>query len=161
MDVRQKQEAILNLINEYVRIVDSRKIEDWPGLFAEEAAYAVVTRENYDRGLPMALILDDSHDRIKDRVVYITKVWAGHYNDYYPRHILSNISIATFNPDDSQVAVTANMAVYITEPEGNTYLLAVGQYLDTVVFEGNVVKLKEKKIILDTNVLPRYFVYPL
>jgi anthranilate 1,2-dioxygenase small subunit len=161
VDIRQKQEAVSNLINEYVKVVDSRRVEDWPGLFAEEAAYSVVTRENYDRGLPIALILDDSRDRIEDRVIYITKVWAGHFNDYYPRHIVSNISISPFDVDDSQITVTANVAVYITELEGNTYLLAVGQYVDTVTFFGNVARFKEKKTILDTNVLPRYFVYPL
>lgn len=150
-----------SLVNEYVRAVDGRQLENWINLFDEDCSYSVVTRENYDQGLPLALILDDSKDRVKDRVTYITTVWAGHYNDYYPRHIVSNVNVAPSTSSDEEFDVTANFAVYITEAEGFSRLLAVGEYLDIVKVTDDVAKFKEKKVILDTGVLPRYFVYPL
>jgi hypothetical protein len=35
----------------------------------------VITRENHERGLPVAVIRDDSKDRIHDRVVIIRDFW--------------------------------------------------------------------------------------
>lgn len=156
-----ENKLIGNLVNEYVRAVDGRRLEDWIELFDADCSYSVVTRENYEQGLPLALILDDSKDRVKDRATYVTTVWAGHYNDYYPRHLLSNVAVAPSANSEEEFDVTANFAVYITEAEGFSRLLAVGEYLDTVKVTEGVAKFKEKKVILDTGVLPRYFVYPL
>jgi 3-phenylpropionate/cinnamic acid dioxygenase small subunit len=152
-------EKIIGLINAYVRALDRKEVEVWATLFAREAAYSVLPRENVERGLPMAHVLDDSRDRISDRVDYIRKVWRGHYNEYQSRHILSNIVIEP--AVDGQFSVSANFAVYITEAEGTTALLAVGEYQDIVVIEEGAARFKDKKVILDTAALPRGFVYPL
>lgn len=152
-------EKVANLINAYVRALDRKDVETWATLFAKEAAYYVLPRENVERGLPMAHVLDDSRARIDDRVDYIRKVWRGHYNDYQSRHILSNIVI---EPAPAELfSVQTNFAVYVTELEGTTSLLAVGEYQDIVVIEDDAARFKEKKVILDTGVLPRGFVYPL
>jgi 3-phenylpropionate/cinnamic acid dioxygenase small subunit len=144
----------------YVRTVDGQDMTAWPQLFAAEASYAVTTRENVERGLALALVLDDSRDRIEDRVTYITKVWDGHYNAYWPRHILGpSMMTGERGPD---LELETPLAVYITEPgEVGSRLLAVGVYRDLVTFEDGSAKFRSKQVVLDTSVLPRYFVYPL
>ena len=38
---------------------------------------------------------------------------------------------------------------------------AVGQYRDEIVFTDDGARFRSKLVLLDTNVLPRYFIYPL
>ena len=48
--------AVYDLLAEYGGLIDAAKYDEWLGLFAEECRYQIVPRENYDRGLPAALI---------------------------------------------------------------------------------------------------------
>jgi 3-phenylpropionate/cinnamic acid dioxygenase small subunit len=143
----------------YVRAVDEKRLDEWVSLFAVECSYIVTTRENEERGLPLALVCDDSNDRIRDRVVYIQDVWKDHFNDYRQRHILSQPEVSWFG---GEARASVSFAVYISEPTKiGSQLLATGEYVDVVVFERGVARFREKRVILDADVLPRYFVYPL
>src|SRR5437667_11829690 len=94
VDLEERRQAALDLLTQYIRIVDDpRRIEEWPALFSDDAEYIVITRENHERHLPIAVIRDDSKDRIADRVTIIREVWGAgagaadrHYNDAGPRH---------------------------------------------------------------------------
>lgn len=148
------------LQREYVRTLDNIDLVRWPALFAREASYVVNSRENIDLGLGLALILDDSRDRIEDRLLYITKVWEGHYNEYWPRHILGPGAPVRVEADE--VEIETPFAIYMSEPgEVGSRLLAVGCYRDVVVVEDDEARFASKLVVLDTTVLPRYFVYPL
>jgi 3-phenylpropionate/cinnamic acid dioxygenase small subunit len=148
------------LLSEYVRCLDELRIADWEGFFAEEAHYEVSARENVERGLPLSHVLDHTRARIRDRVTYILEVWDGHYNAYWPRHILGEPILTGVDGADSRVETP--FALYITEAGSvGSRLLAVGRYQDTVTLEGGVPRFRRKRVILDTTVLPRYFVYPI
>src|SRR5437870_13696040 len=72
VDLGERRHAALDLLTQYIRIVDDpRRIEEWPALFSDDAEYIVITRENHERNLPIAVIRDDSKDRIADRVTII------------------------------------------------------------------------------------------
>lgn len=131
---RLRRAQAIELLNEYVDAVDSRAMQRWAALFAREASYSVVTRENAERGLPLALVMDHTRERIEDRVTSVTKVWSSHYNDYWPRHLISNVSVGDI--DEGRVALRANFALYLTEPGSpGSRLLAVGRYDDEVTFD--------------------------
>jgi salicylate 5-hydroxylase small subunit len=40
----------------YAAALDEKRFEDWPEFFLEDGRYTVQARENFDRGLPLALI---------------------------------------------------------------------------------------------------------
>lgn len=143
----------------YVRAVDDVRLDDWVALFAPDCSYVVITRENVERALPLALVYDDSADRVRDRVVYIDKVWEGHVNGYRQRHILSDPDVEW---DGTVARVRTGFAVYLSEPTvPGSRLLTTGEYADTVVFVDGEPRFAEKRVVLDADVLPRYFVYPL
>lgn len=147
------------LQRQYARAVDGKQLDEWVSLFASDCSYVVTTRENVERGLPLALVYDDSSDRVRDRVVYIQDVWKGHFNDYRQRHLLSDAEVKWVG---GQAQVSVSFAVYISEPTKiGSQLLASGEYADVIVFEGDMPRFREKRVILDADVLPRYFVYPL
>ena len=62
------QLAVQALLAEYGGLLDLGRYDDWLALFAAECRYEVVPRENYDAGLPVALILCDSRAMLEDRI---------------------------------------------------------------------------------------------
>src|SRR5438876_9449307 len=56
VDLGERRQAALDLLTQYIRIVDDpRRIEEWPALFSDDAEYIVITRENHERNLPIAV----------------------------------------------------------------------------------------------------------
>ncbi len=164
-----RERQALELLARYVRVVDDpERVEEWPDLFADEAEYLVITRENLERGLPVAVIRDDSKDRILDRVTVIREFWGAggrmedrHYNDVRPRHLVGPVWVEPAEGEDA-VRLVANFAVWTTATvDGTPRLIALGEYRDVVVFTPQGPRFRFKWVVLDTPVLQDVFVYPL
>jgi anthranilate 1,2-dioxygenase small subunit len=144
---------------EYLRALDRSDMNGWASCFGDPASYVCTTRENEDQGLPVALMLDDSRQRIADRVKYVTRVWAGTYEDYRTRHFVQRLN--WLERDPSLYEVESQFMVAYTSRRGQSEILVVGVYLDEVVIESATAKFRSKKAVLDTVVTPRYLVYPI
>lgn len=156
---RDAETEIIQLLQLYVEIVDSGDIHRWPDLFALDASYQVISRDNLQAGLPLSFVLDDSRGRILDRVTYIHEVWKNAVNDYVPRHLISLPRVVGIG--ENAYHLDAAFAVYATSLAGESNLLAVGTYDDEIVYEAGSPRIRSKRVIVDTTVLPRYFIYPL
>ncbi len=190
MTASDRKRQALELLAWYVRVVDDpERVEEWPDLFADEAEHLVVTRENLERGLPVAVIRDDSKDRILDRVTVIQKFWGAdrHYNDVRPRHLVGPVWVEPVEGEEAvrhyndvrprhlvgpvwvepvegeeAVRMVANFAVWTTATvDGTPRLIALGEYRDVVVFTPQGPRFRSKWVVLDTPVLQDVFVYPL
>lgn len=168
VEVEDRRQAALDLLARYVRVVDDpAQIEQWPHLFSDQSEYIVITRENFARGLPIAVIRDDTKDRILDRVTIIREFWGAggraedrHYNSAWPRHIVGPVWVDI--GETGAVRLGANFAIYQTfAVDESPRLMAVGEYQDELEFSGGTPTFKSKKVILDTSVLQDVFVYPL
>ena len=58
----------------------------WLDLFAAECRYQIVPRENFDRGLPAALVFCDSRAMLEDRIRALRE--ANKYNIHTDRHVI-------------------------------------------------------------------------
>ena len=146
----------------YAHALDSKDMNAWLGCFSEreDATYICAPKENVDMGLPMAHMLDDCHARLQDRVNYVDQVWVGTFEDYQTRHFVQRLSVET--KKDGTYAVLSNFNILSTEEQtGLTAVLVAGVYEDVVAIEGGEAKLVSRRAILDTNVQPRYLVYPI
>jgi anthranilate 1,2-dioxygenase small subunit len=151
------REAAIDLMDEYVALIDSDRLEEWLDLFAEESSYRVVPRENYDRDLPVSLILCASKDQLRDRILSLRK--ANQYNFHYDRHLVTNVRA---RPDgDSGWIVEANYLVIQTNLEGQARLFSAGRYLDKVRYEGERLRFAEKLVIVDNFSVPTLLATPL
>ena len=146
----------------YINALDSKDIPGWLETFAvvPDASYICTTQESVDRNLPLALILDDCHARLQDRVTYITKIWAGTFQDYRTRHFTQRVSAEQIS--DNKVKVRTNFTViYTPEDTGSSEVLTAGVYEDVISLANGSAQFISKKAVTDTSVLPRYLVYPL
>jgi anthranilate 1,2-dioxygenase small subunit len=110
-------------------------------------------------GLPVGMMLDDCHERLRDRVKYVNEVWNHAVEHYQPRHMLSR-DLCAWN-DDGAIAASTNFSVFYTNAEGKSALLATGHYEDLIVEEDGALRFASKRAVMDTAVPPRYIIYPL
>jgi len=144
---------------EYLRALDRRDMAAWERCFGETASYVCTTAESEDQGLPVALMLDDSRQRIADRVGYVTKIWAGTFEDYRTRHFVQRLSCSA--RPGPRLDVESQFLVAYTTTRGQSELLATGVYRDEIVIDSAGARFVSKKAVLDTAITPRYLVYPI
>ena len=148
---------IHDLLAEYGALLDAEKYDEWLGLFAAECRYNVMPRENYDRGLPAALIFCDSRAMLEDRIRALRE--ANKFNIHKDRHLIGLPRIIGSQAGDREIE--APFAVYQTDQEGETRLFATGLYRDRLAIGQNGLKIRDKLILLDTFAVPSLLATPL
>jgi anthranilate 1,2-dioxygenase small subunit len=146
--------AVWELLAEYGALIDMAKFDEWLGLFSAECRYQIMPRENFERGLPAALVLCDSRAMLEDRIRALRE--ANKYNIHTDRHVIGLPRIF-----DDGLAVEAPFAVYQTDQEGETRLFATGLYRDQLEVTGRHLKIREKLVLLDTFAVPSLLATPL
>ncbi len=143
----------------YARALDRFDMPAWLGCFEDGAgSYICTTRENEEQGLALALMMDDSRQRLADRVRFIDEVWAGTFEEYTTRHFVQRLDCAESAP--GRYTVESNFMVAYTTDRRNSEILCAGIVLDEIVIEGAGARFASKKAVLDTVTTPRYLVYP-
>ena len=143
----------------YARALDRFDMAAWLGCFADGAgSYVCTTRENEDHELPLALMMDDSPERLADRARFIDEVWAGTFEEYTTRHFVQRLDCAATAP--GRYAVESNFMVAYTTDRRNSEILCAGLYVDDIAINAAGARFASKKAVLDTVTTPRYLVYP-
>lgn len=148
---------IEDVLQEYAAVLDAMDLEKWPELFTEECFYAVIPRDNYERGLPLALIRCESKGMLQDRVMAIRSTMM--YEPRYLRHVISGVRVLAHN--DHGVSIEANYAVFETLVDAPTQVFNVGRYLGRLVREGERLKFAELHCIFDSLLVRNSLIYPI
>jgi anthranilate 1,2-dioxygenase small subunit len=93
MDNEMLRRRIEALHTRYIQSIDQDQLEDWPDLFIETGLYKIITRENFDQGLPLAVMECRSRGMMQDRVTGLRRI-----NFYEPQRYLHQISGLTIDP---------------------------------------------------------------
>lgn len=141
---------------EYAAALDEKRFDDWPGFFLEEASYKVQARENFDRGLPLALIALESQGMMKDRVYGITQTI--YHGPYYMRHVVSPAIV--LSQEGERIRAQANYAVFRTKPGDASEVYNVGRYVDEIVRTGDGLKFASRLCIYDSEMVLNSLIYP-
>lgn len=148
------------LQNRYITALDAKDVQGWADCFSrrEDATYICRSAENEAHGWPIALMLDDCRARIEDRIMFITKIWVGTFQDYRTRHFVQRI---TCDRDGDLWKVRSHFSIEYTLDPNRTQILAAGVYEDLVEIVDGEALFVSRKALYDTTVLPQYIVYPL
>ena len=147
---------IQDLYDAYAEALDDGELERWPELFTEKSRYEALSRENFERGLPLAAILCESRGMLEDRVAALRKT--SMYAPRYARHLTSHIRA---RPESDGFRVRANYAVLQTRVDALTEILSAGRTIDLVVRDAGRLRFREKRVIFDSVLVPNSLVYPL
>ena len=149
--------AIEDLYARYVKCLDDGNYAAWPDFFIEDCVYKIQARENFDRGLPLALMAFESRAMLKDRVFGATTTL--YHQPYYQRHLVSSLLMR--GADDGSVQAEANYAVFRTKQGALTDVLNVGRYLDEIVTVDGARKFRRKICVYDSELVPNSLIYPI
>lgn len=158
MDPRFLRSEIDAFNSEYAAALDERRFDDWPEFFVEDGSYIVQARENFDRGLPLALIALESRGMMKDRVYGITQTI--YHGPYYTRHVIGPARL--LQRQNGKIDAQAHYAVFRTRPGGASEVYNVGRYID--VFErtrNDGLHLASRRCVYDSEMVLNSLIYPI
>lgn len=152
------QRELEDLYNRYARCLDDGPLDQWPELFTETCTYLVIPRDNFDQGLPLAIMRCESRGMLKDRVRSVQETIM--HEPRYLRHQITNIS-ATIR-ESGELDAQANYLVIEVLFDELPKILSVGRYLDVIVRDADGgLKFLEKRVVYDSVLVPNTIVYPL
>jgi len=140
----------------YAAVLDEKRFDEWPGFFLENGRYQVQARENFDRGLPLALIDLESQGMMKDRVYGITQTI--YHGPYYTRHVVSPAQV--LGEDGGRVRTQTHYAVFRTRPGDASEVYNVGRYLDELVRTPSGLKYASRRCVYDSEMVLNSLIYP-
>jgi anthranilate 1,2-dioxygenase small subunit len=144
----------------YIDALAGKNMDAWLATFDEQGSYICKTQEAQERGMDIAFILDDCHDRLKDRVQFVTRVWVGTFQDYQPRHFVQRLGCRYVG--DRLIEMRSNFMMMFTRSDTRrTELFAAGQYVDVVSLATDRPLFRSKTAIVDAPLLPHYMAYPI
>ena len=151
------QYRVERLLADYAHCIDDDRLESWPDLFVDDCVYKIISKENADRGMPIAAIFCDSKGMLVDRVISLRR--ANVYERHHYRHIISAVVVREVR--DDVIDVHSNYVVYRTRTNGHTEVYNSGKYMDKVVLVDDRLIFREKIVMFDTNRVDTLLVTPL
>jgi len=141
----------------YAAALDEKRFDDWLEFFTVDAMYKVQARENFDRGLPLALIALESKAMMKDRVYGVTNTIF--HGPYYMRHIIGPVRL--MGNDEDLIRSEASYAVFRTKPGSVSEVYNVGRYIDTLVRTQAGLKISSRLCVYDSEMVLNSLIYPI
>ncbi len=146
------------LYSRYGSLLDDGPLREWPDLFAEQCLYLLIPRDNYDRGLPLAIIRCESRGMLVDRIRATQETIM--HEPRYLRHQITNVRV--LNDAGGHVDAVAHFSVMEVLPDELPRILAVGRYIDVIQRRSDgALEFSEKRCVYDSVLVPNTIVYPL
>jgi anthranilate 1,2-dioxygenase small subunit len=142
----------------YAAALDEQRLEDWIEMFTDDALYVVVSRENFDRGLPAGLIYCENKAMIRDRAFALMETTM--FAPRYLRHLIGNLAVLGEH-EGGHIKATANyvlMQVLFDRPDAKLH--QVGVYRDVFRREGGALKLAERRCVYDSLLIDNAMCLP-
>ncbi len=151
------QRAVEDLHSRYVRAIDDDRIEEWPSLFTDHGLYRIITRENHDAGMPLAIMECQGRGMMEDRVTGLRRI-----NVYEPQRYSHQIGgLVIDDVTSGLVECRSNYLVVRTMGTGVMTIFAVGIYLDKILLDGNGARFAERIVVTDSRRIDTLLVIPL
>ena len=141
----------------YAAALDEKRFDDWPGFFLEDGRYKVQARENFDRGLPLALIALESQGMMKDRVYGVTQTI--YHAPYYTRHVVSPAQVLA--QEGGLIRAQSHYAVFRTRPGDSSEVYNVGRYIDEIVRTDAGLRFASRLCVYDSEMVLNSLIYPI
>ena len=151
------QQEIDHLNADYAAALDEKRFADWPEFFLEDGCYKLQARENFDRGLPLALMAMESRGMMKDRVYGVTQTIF--HAPYYMRHVINAARVMA--SDGDTVHAETGYAVFRTKPGGISEVYNVGRYIDVLLRVRGQLKFKSRLAVYDSEMVLNSVIYPI
>lgn len=150
------QHELTQLYDRYAQLLDDGPLEQWPELFTGECLYLLLPRDNFDQGLPLAIMRCESRGMLHDRVRSVQETVM--HEPRYLRHHITNISARR---EDETIQAIAHYSVIEVLHDALPRILSCGRYLDRIIRDDDgQLRFSEKRCVYDSVLVPNTIVYP-
>ena len=144
------RDAIARLMAQYANVIDNDELERWPALFTEKCIYQIISRRDYEQGLPIGLWFCDNRGMLEDRVSSVREV-----NVFEPqvyRHVIGPTEILGRAGDTAGDVYSAQSSYIVvrTMQDGEMLMFSAGRYLDEIVVNNDAALLQKRIVITDS-----------
>jgi anthranilate 1,2-dioxygenase small subunit len=142
----------------YAAALDEQRLMNWADLFTDDALYVVLSRENFERNLPVGLIYCENRGMIRDRAFALQET--AMFAPRYLRHMISNLSVGA-EAGDGAIAARANyvvLQILFDRPEATLH--QVGVYYDKFRRTADGLRLAERRCVYDNLLVPNALCVP-
>jgi salicylate 5-hydroxylase small subunit len=150
--------ALHTLYSDCAAVLDSSDISAWPDLFTEDGVYKLQSRENHDRGLPLAMLAFESRAMLKDRVFGAQETIF--HDPYVQRHIVGLPRLLAREVEGT-LRCEASYVVIRTKRDAMPEIVSVGRYLDRVVPTPEGLRFAERLVIFDNDLVANSLITPI
>lgn len=150
------RDSVERFYESYYDSLDENRLSDWPPHFSEECLYRVVSRENFERGLPLSTIVAESRNMLIDRVTGLTKtqVYAPRYYRRFPGPLRVQAE------SNALVSVQHNLLIIQTLIDKQSEIVMSGRCHDKIELEQGQLQLKQRIFVFDSEMIPNSLIYP-
>ncbi len=150
------RDALRDFYDEYYTMLDDVQLDEWPGLFTEDCIYRVIPRENFEAGYTLSTIYAESRGMLVDRVMGVTRTQM--YAPRYYRRFPGPLRIVA--RDGEAVRVRHNLLVVQTLIDKQTEIVLSAVCHDVLVPDDGRVRLRERIVVFDSEMIPNSLIYP-
>jgi 3-phenylpropionate/cinnamic acid dioxygenase small subunit len=148
---------LADLYAAYDDALDERDWERWPEFFTEHAVYKIVPRENFDQGLPAAMVYCESRAMLADRVVALREALV-----FAPRLIRRITGTPCLRQAGSDgMRLNCSFALFETMLNEPSTLFLCGRIYDRVVDDAGVLRFAERIVVTDATNVPLSLIFPI
>jgi 3-phenylpropionate/cinnamic acid dioxygenase small subunit len=150
------RDALRDFYDEYYTLLDDVQLDEWPSLFTEDCIYRVIPRENFEAGYTLSTIYAESRGMLVDRVMGVTRtqMYAPRYYRRFPG------PLRVVSRDGDAVRVRHNLLVVQTLIDKQTEIVLSALCHDVLVPDDGRVRLRERIVVFDSEMIPNSLIYP-
>jgi 3-phenylpropionate/cinnamic acid dioxygenase small subunit len=148
---------LADLYGAYDEALGEGQYERWPDFFTAACVYKITSRENYDAGLPIAVIYAESRAMLADRVAAVRNTTL--YAPRIVRNLTAGIMLQAIEPDGMRLS--ASFAVFQTMLNEPSMVFLCGRYYDRVVEDRGALRFAERICVTDATLVPTSLIFPL
>jgi anthranilate 1,2-dioxygenase small subunit len=145
--------------NQYAAALDDQRLTDWTEMFTDDAMYVILSRENFDRKLPVGLIYCENKGMIRDRAFALKET--AMFAPRYLRHIIANQAILSEASDGTITARANYVVLQVLYDRPDATLHQVGVYYDKFRRIDGVLKLAERRCVYDNLLVDNALCLPI
>ncbi len=145
------------LYADYALALDAGQWDRWPDFFTDPCVYKLQSRENHERGFPLATLSLTSRGMLLDRVYGISQTIF--HDPYYQRHVVGAAVVRKV--EGGRIYSQANYAVFRTKYDKESTVFNVGRYIAVVERTAGGLKFAERLCVFDSEMIPNSIIYPI
>ena len=150
------RDTLRDFYDEYYIILDDVRLDDWPALFTEDCIYRVIPRENFESGYTLSTIYAESRGMLIDRVMGVmrTQMYAPRSYRRFPG------PLKIVSRDGDSVRTRHNLLLVQTLIDKQTEIVLSAVSHDVLILDDGRVRLRERIVVFDSEMIPNSLIYP-